>query len=169
MCCVLGAGSAQAIEKVVGFRDFSFGMSLEEISEVMPMTIAKDYSGDGELYRGGQEIEVAGDAYKVNFLFQDDTLISVALNRDEPDRTMDACRDNVHAKALRDVQSAYGAPDAEPEVSDFGSFGSVDSTFTASDTSQIAVRVLFVAGPNQVSGNCSLLVDYDAPRSGGGF
>lgn len=168
LSALLLSSPALAIENVSGFRDYSFGMTVDQVEAITDLE-PPSVQEDGSIVRSSiDEIEVAGETYDLSFRFRDGVLDSIGLSRMLYDTHKELCGQVYYPEVAGSVQSVYGPSDGDPEVIDFGSMMTMSTHFTAPDTSRIIVTSAFVSAGGS-EGRCLLNVSYQAPSDGGGF
>ena len=157
---LISASSIQAQETIPGFQAYRFGMTLEEINNISPLTIQKDTDTENPSY-DAEDVRILGEDFAVQLTFKDDRLQNINVSRMGYTVTNPLLCEADFDKAFASMQANYGEPDAPVEKRDTN----MRACFTAKDASQACINSFHFA----ILESCSLVVAYIAPPEGGGF
>ena len=149
-----------AQETISGFREYQFGMSLEETMNISNLTI-QEASDPENPYYDGDDVKILGEEFKVSLSFKNEILWSINVARMAYTAGSLQCEDDLD-RAFASMQANYGDPDSPLDKQDPMN---ISACFTAQDASRACVISLNFA----ILDTCNLIVTYSAPPEGGGF
>ena len=156
-----GASSIQAQETISGFQDYQFGMSIEEIMKISPITIQEETDPETPSY-DVKDVRMLGEDFSVQLTFKDERLWNINVARMGYTVTNSFSCEADLDRAFAGMQANYGEPDTPLDKQDPMH---MNACFTARDASQACVTSFHF----DVLDSCSLIVAYKAPPEGGSF
>lgn len=150
--------SAQGID---GFQDFKVGMTVSQVEKIASIS-PSSREEKGQWFRNANEVEIIGEFYTQEFLFNVENLL-VQVNVYREFEAIDVSCTNEFEESFGAIRATYGEPDEPAERKIFGGVAAMTSVrFSRSDGSRVILMTNFLD-------KCLVHVAYVGAAGGASF
>jgi hypothetical protein len=157
------AFSSSAADKITGFAQFEFGMSIDATSKLTNLSEGKAQKAEefDTWHDKSGTIDVLGQSYNIGLGFKDNRLEGVNISRSY-DTTSVACGYDFES-VYGPMKAKYGNPDSPVEKESTEIYTMWSAKFTGTDASKV------ILSANSLGTLCFINVAYRAGRTGNTF